>query len=87
MERLLIGKGRTGSKSKRPDPINQAINQPSNLLHEIPKRTKIETRKTNSMHTTDPTHSINNTNDRTVNNNPFLYQMLLSILIHFLDSQ
>ena len=24
------------------------------------------------MHTTDPTHSINNANDRIVNNNPFL---------------
>ena len=51
---------------KKPDPINQAINQPSNLSQEIPGRTKIEARKTNSMHTT------NKANERMVNNNPFL---------------
>ena len=60
------------SKRKKSDPINQAINQPSNLSQEIPGRTKIETRKTNSTHTKDPTHSINNVNDRIVNNNPFM---------------
>ena len=67
-----IGQGRAGSKRKRPDPINQAINQPSNYSQEIPGRTKIETRKKNSMNTTNPTHSINNVNDRIVNNNPFI---------------
>ena len=66
LERPHIGQGRAGSKRKKPDPINQAINQPSNLSEEIPGRTKIETGKTNSMHTTDPTHSINNANDRMV---------------------
>ena len=65
-ERLCIGQGRARSKRKKPDPINQAISRPSNLSQEIPGRTKIETRKTNSMHTT------NNTNDRMVNNNPFI---------------
>ena len=50
---------------KRPDPINQAINKPSNLSQEIPGRTKIETGKTNSVHTT------NNANDRVINN-PFI---------------
>ena len=60
LERPCIGQGRAGSKRKKPDPINQAINQPSNLSQEIPGRTKIETRKTNSMHTKDTTHSINN---------------------------
>ena len=50
----------------KPDPINQTINQPSNLSQEIPGRTKIEARKTNSTHTT------NNANDRMVNNNPFM---------------
>ena len=59
-------------KEQEPDPINQAINQPSNLLQEIPGRTKIETRKTNSAHTKDPTHSINNANDRIINNKPFM---------------
>ena len=40
LERPLIGQGRAGSKRKRPDPINQAINQPSNLSQEIPGRLK-----------------------------------------------
>ena len=31
LERPWIGEGSTGSKRKEPDPINQAINQPSNL--------------------------------------------------------
>ena len=31
MERLCIGQGRVGSRRKRTDPINQSINQPSNL--------------------------------------------------------
>ena len=44
LERPHIGQGRARSKRKRPDPINQAINQPSNLSQEIPGRTKIETR-------------------------------------------
>ena len=72
LERLCIGQGRAGSKKKRPDPINQAINQPSNLSQEIPGRTKIETRKTNHMHSMDPAHSINNMDDKMVNNNPFM---------------
>ena len=62
MESLHIGQGRVGPKRKKPDPINQAINRPSNLSQEIPGRTKIETRKTNSKHTT----------NNTVNNNPFI---------------
>ena len=53
---------RARSKRKKPNPINQAINRPSGLSQEIPERTKIETRKMNSMHTT----------SNTVNNNPFL---------------
>ena len=72
LERPCIGQGRARSERKRPDPINQAINQPSNLSQEIPGRTKIETRKTNHVHSTDPTHSINNIISRTVNNNPFM---------------
>ena len=72
LERPHIGQGTARSKRKKPDAINQVINQPSNLSQEIPGRTKIETRKTNSTHTTDPTHSINNANDRIVNNNPFI---------------
>ena len=63
---LQIGQGRARSKRKKPDPINQAINHLSNLSQEIPRRTKIEARKTNSIHAT------NNANDRMVNNNPFI---------------
>ena len=86
LERPCIGQGRARSKRKKPDPINQAINQPCNLSHEIPGRTKMETRKTNSVHTKDPTHSINNVNDRIVNITPSC-QILLSIQIHSSDPQ
>ena len=72
LERPCVGQGRARSKRKRPDPINHAINQPSSLSQEIPGRTKIETRKTNSVHSTDPTHSINKTDDRIPNNNPLV---------------
>ena len=72
LERSHVGQGRDGSKRKRPDPINHAINQASNLSQEISGRTKIETRKTNYMHSTDPTHSINNMDDRIANNNPLM---------------
>ena len=51
---------------KKPDPINQAITQPSNFSKEIPGRTKIETGKTNSIHST------NRASDRLTNNNPFM---------------
>ena len=72
LERPCTGQGRARSKKKKPDPIDQAINQPSNLSQEIPGRTQIETGKTNSVHTKDPTHSINNANNRIVNSNPFM---------------
>ena len=86
LERPCIGQGRARSKRKKPDPIDQAINQPSNLSQEIPGRTKIATGKTNSMHTKDPTHSTNNANDRIVNSNPFMSDFF-SIQIHSLDPQ
>ena len=66
LERPQIGQGRAGSKRKKPDPINQVIKQPSNMSQEIPGRTKIVTGKTNTIHST------NGTNDRLVNNNPFM---------------
>ena len=65
-ERLRIGQGRAVSKRKKPDPINQAINQPSDVSQEIPRRPKIETGKTNSIHST------NSMSDRLINNNPFM---------------
>ena len=72
MERLCIGQGRTGSRRKRPDPINQSISQPSNLSQKIPGKTEIKTRKTNHVHTKDLTHSINNANGKMTNNNPLI---------------
>ena len=72
LERPCIGQGRAGSKRKRPDPINYAINQASNLSQEIPGITKIETRKTKHMHSTDLMHSIKNANDKMTNNNPLI---------------
>ena len=62
LERPHIGHGRARSKRKKPDPINQAINRPSGLSQENPGRTKLKTRKSNSMHTT----------SNAVNNNPFI---------------
>ena len=47
-------------KRKRSDPINQPINQPSELSQKIPSKTEIETGKTNQAHSKDPTHIINN---------------------------
>ena len=72
MERLHIGQGRAGSRRKRPGPINQSINKPSNLSQKIPGRTEIETRKTNQMHTKDLMQSINNMNGKMTNNNPLI---------------
>ena len=69
MERPHAGQGRAQSRRKRPDPINQLINQPSDLSKKIPGRTEIETRKTNHVHTKDLTHSINNVSGRITNNN------------------
>ena len=77
-ERLQIGQGRAGSKRRKPDPINQAINQPSDVSQVIPGRTKIVTGKTNSIHST------NSASGRLTNNIP-LYQMFHSIQIHFLE--
>ena len=72
MERLHIGQGRAGSRRKRPDPINQPINQPSNLSQEIPGRTEIERGKTNHVHTKDLTYSVNNMSGKLTNKNSFI---------------
>ena len=55
-----IGQGKAGLKRKRSVPINQTINQPSELSQKIPGKTKIETGKTNQAHSKDPMHIINN---------------------------
>ena len=49
-ERSCTCQGRAGLRRKRPDPINQSIKQPSDLSQKIPRRTEIETRKTNPVH-------------------------------------
>ena len=66
LERPQMGQGRAGSKRKKPEPISQAIKQPSKLSKELPRKTKIVTRKTNSIHST------NSMSDRLINNNPFM---------------
>ena len=65
-ERPQMGQGRAGSKRRKPDPINQAINQPSNVSQEIPGKTRIVIGKTNSIHNT------NSVSDRLMNNIPFM---------------
>ena len=55
-----IGQGRAGLKWKRSDPINQTVNQPSELSQKIPGKTKIETGKTNLVHSKNPMQTINN---------------------------
>ena len=71
-ERLHICEGRAGSRRKRCGPINQSINQPSNLSQKIPGRTEIETGKINHVHTKDLTHSINNMSGKMTNSNPLM---------------
>ena len=68
MERPCVGQGRVGSRIKTPDTINQPNNQPSNLSQKIPRRTEIETGKTNHVHTKDLTHSITNTSGQMTKN-------------------
>ena len=58
--KLHIGHSRAGLKKKRSGPINQIINHSSELSQKIPGKTKIETGKTNQMHSKDPMHIINN---------------------------
>ena len=61
-----MGQARAKSKRRKPDPISQTINQPSDVTQEIPGRTKKVTGKTNSIHST------NSMSDRLINNNPFM---------------
>ena len=63
IEKPCIGQGRTGLRRERPDPINQTIIPPSELSQKIPGENKIETSKTNQIHSKDPTHSINNVDE------------------------
>ena len=63
LEKPHTGQGRAGLRRKRPDPINQTIILLSELSQKIPGETKIETRRTNPIHSKDPMHSINNVDE------------------------
>ena len=45
MERPCVGQGRAGSKRKKPDPINHAINQASNLSQKFLEGQKLKQEK------------------------------------------
>ena len=67
-----MGQGRVGLRRRKPDPINQAINQPLDVTQEIERGTRIVTGKTNSSQGTNSVH------DRLINNNnPFIPDVLL----------
>ena len=76
VERPHTGQEGAGLGRKRPDPINQSIKHPSDLLQKIPGRTEIETRKTNPVHSGDLTHSISNMKGKITNNNPLIPDVL-----------
>ena len=69
-----MGQGRAGSRRRKSDPINQAINQPLDVIQGIPRGTKIVTGKTNR------TQGTNNVHDRLINNNiPFMQDVPLHL--------
>ena len=67
-----IGHRRAGLRRRRSAPIKQTIIPPSELPQKIPGETKIETRKTNHVNSTDPTHSINNVDERMTHTRPLI---------------
>ena len=67
-----IGQDRAGLKRKRSDPINQTIHPPSDLTQKIPGETKIETGKTNGIHSKDPTHSVKNADEGMTHTRPLI---------------
>ena len=74
LERPQVGQGRAGLRRRKPDPINQAVNQPLDVTQGILRGTKIETGKTNSAHGT------NSACDRSINdNNPFVPDVTLHL--------
>ena len=70
--KLCIGQARAGLKRKRSGPINQTINPPSELSQNIPGKTKIETGKTNLVHSKDPMHTINNADTGMTHTKPLI---------------
>ena len=57
---------------KRPDLVNQTMIPPSELSQKIPRETTVETRKTNLVNSTDPTHSINNVDEGMTHTRPLI---------------
>ena len=72
IEKPHRGKGKAGLKRKKPDPINQTINPPSELSKKISRETKIETGNTNWIHSKDLTHSINNMDEGMTHTRPLI---------------
>ena len=72
IEKQHTVQGRAELRRKRPDPINQTIIPPSELSQKIPGETKIETRKTNHIHSKDPTHSVNNVDEGMMHTGPLI---------------
>ena len=70
--KLCIGQGRAGLKRKISDPINQTISPPSELSQKIHGEIKIETGKTDQVHSKDPTHTINNADERMTHTRPLI---------------
>ena len=67
-----VSQCRAALKRKRPDPINQTINSPSELSQKIPGETKIEMGKTNQVHSKDPVHSANNVDEGITHTRPLI---------------
>ena len=67
-----IGQGRAGSKRKRDDPINQTTNPPLELSQKNSGETKIETGKTNQIHSKDPMHFVNNADEGMTHTRPLI---------------
>ena len=71
-----IGQGRAGVKRKRSNPINQTINPLLELSQKIPGETKIETGKTNQVHSKDPMHSVSNADEGMSHTRPLIPDVL-----------
>ena len=72
IEKPHIGQSRAGLRRRRPSPMNQTIISLSELSQKIPGETKIETRNTNHVNSTDPTHSINNADEGMIHTRPLI---------------
>ena len=72
IERPQIGQGRAGLKRKRPDPVNQTINPPSELSQKIPGETKTEAGETNHTHSKESMHSVNNVDEGMTDTRPLI---------------